>query len=433
MKALPPKLPVAIVALTTLHLFSEPALAQSCEIPPAGEVLCDEVVIDGTQRVRAYDPASATPTGYLHIRAHTITITETGVIDATGSGYQTLYVGSEPTNGSGPGGGARGAPAFMGAPAPGGGGAHLGSGGLGMLDVSLCTASANAVGGAAYDDAMAPNALGDVLTAMGSAGAGSYCGDSGNQLRGGGRGGGVVILTAGKIDLRGRILANGQGRAELGPNLLGCGPGAGAGGSIVLDTYELSIGGAGLLAAVGGDSPRTRDAQNMDATNSWGGAGGGGLITVFAQTAPVLTADASGGSADCSEGFAGDGVAVLLPPNGCVDADADGFENAICGGTDCHDGVAEIHPDGVERCDGVDNDCDGAIDEDPETLCPAGSGTICVEGTCRPSETEGGGGGVPDQVPEAVLGGGLCAIGGKTDGAWLLACALALLWRRRRS
>jgi hypothetical protein len=48
----------------------------------------------------------------------------------------------------------------------------------------------------------------------------------------------------------------------------------------------------------------------------------------------------------------------------CQDADGDGFTAPACGGTDCDDQNASVHPWATEVCgDGVDNDCNGIIDD----------------------------------------------------------------------
>ncbi len=51
-----------------------------------------------------------------------------------------------------------------------------------------------------------------------------------------------------------------------------------------------------------------------------------------------------------------------LAPSGTLttDADKDGFS----AGVDCDDQDPAIHPEGEERCDGLDNNCDGAVDVD---------------------------------------------------------------------
>ena len=63
-----------------------------------------------------------------------------------------------------------------------------------------------------------------------------------------------------------------------------------------------------------------------------------------------------------------------------VDADADGYGNPsyrqracdqpsgyVADDTDCDDGDASAHPGAAELCDGVDNDCQGDVDEDDAT------------------------------------------------------------------
>jgi len=64
--------------------------------------------------------------------------------------------------------------------------------------------------------------------------------------------------------------------------------------------------------------------------------------------------------------------------NGCMneplDSDSDGYfaklapDGTFCGWNDCDDNLASVNPSAVEICDGIDNNCDGLIDEGVQIL-----------------------------------------------------------------
>ena len=62
----------------------------------------------------------------------------------------------------------------------------------------------------------------------------------------------------------------------------------------------------------------------------------------------------------------------------CWDNDGDGYDDEACGGDDCDDADAGVNPgmagqDCLETPDGIDNDCDGQIDEDQCQGCFIGA------------------------------------------------------------
>ncbi len=79
-----------------------------------------------------------------------------------------------------------------------------------------------------------------------------------------------------------------------------------------------------------------------------------------------------------------DGIGdVCDTPEQLQDVDRDGFTVAE---GDCDDSDASVHPGAAERCDGLDNDCDGVVDEG----CPAQDvdhdGFTAAEGDCDDSD-----------------------------------------------
>ncbi|MFT6396232.1 MAG: cysteine-rich repeat protein [Bradymonadia bacterium] len=68
------------------------------------------------------------------------------------------------------------------------------------------------------------------------------------------------------------------------------------------------------------------------------------------------------------------------------DATRDADEDGVCGDRDCRDDRTDTRPPspagaaGIEVCDGVDQNCDGIVDDNPEALCSIGA--VCAIGEC---------------------------------------------------
>lgn len=107
------------------------------------------------------------------------------------------------------------------------------------------------------------------------------------------------------------------------------------------------------------------------------------------------------------------------------DLDGDGFgTHPQCARIDCDDMSFGVHPGATEACNGLDEDCDGAIDEDlGESFCGAGACQTlvrnCIDG--RPSACLPSPGGTPetcngidddcDGETDEGLGGDTCGVG----------------------
>ncbi|MFO0757747.1 MAG: putative metal-binding motif-containing protein [Byssovorax sp.] len=330
-----------------------------------GDAYYSELTVakDAVLLVDAYDGAKGL--GQLHIHANVITVAAGGTISAVGAGFR----GRDAMDGEGPSG-SMGGGAWPGmSNAPGGGGANGGDGAPGLI--SMCTSVASIGGKATYDP----------MKALGLGSAGGAANVTSNLATRGGNGGGLVILEAASVVIDGLVDVSGASPPALG----GVGPGGGAGGSIFIHAGTLT--GKGILRAKGGDGAHGAgdDAVPIEPNN--GGGGSGGVVRISGPQRPAsLMVDLGGGaSGDCAANHGKDGVEKdEVQAGACVDADGDKIIAKACGGMDCDDSDASVNPGITEVCNGVDDNCDGQIDEG-ESLCSSGS--QCVDGACVPSAT----------------------------------------------
>lgn len=420
--------------MTALGLLAVPAVASAEVIDGKTATLKGTVtykdlsLINGaTIKVLPNTGSTDMEGGRLHIKANSISIDATSKIDGIGAGFTgNPYDMSAGTGNAVPGSNGGGK---MGNPFTPGSGGGYGGQGAAAADAS-CMPIAMISGGLAFYNA-------NPVFELGSAGGAANVMTLGTA---GASGGALITLEAAKIVIDGSVLVDGASSQAVS----GLGRGAGSGGAIHILSYNLS--GMGLLSAKGGNGAHgngSANPQNPYPANN-GGGGGGGVIVVEANMMGSISMNADGGSTgDCLPALAGgSGVTTFTMTTACIDADGDGFFAAECESdktkADCDDASNTINPMAVEACDGVDNNCDGKTDEEPDastSLCPAGK--QCVMGDCVAVMVDAGSdaeepdaGGVPDHVD---FGGGCDVSGaGAAGGATFAALATMLLARVAR-
>jgi len=259
----PPITPTATVAAT---------VTASPTGPPPGPTSAD-LILDGgraqlaggqvfrvvrlTNRAQLeIQPHSGSPdTGRLDIRAERFIVDRTSRIVGDEAGYR----GRERSPGEGPGGGDGGAATVDG----GGGGAYGGAGGDGVLDGRRDPAGR---GGRPYGTSSGPD------IEPGSAGGAPGSADSPGDPGRGGHGGAALSVIADTIVISGTIGVSG----EDGMVSRNDAAGGGAGGGVLLRGRRVEL--SGRITAEGGDGGDTDDG---------GGGGGGGRIKIFYEVGDV--------------------------------------------------------------------------------------------------------------------------------------------------
>lgn len=272
----------------------------------------EQVIVRGTLRVKSVADGGS---GSLTIKAPSILVATTGVVDASSAGpLGGLPSPTADHGGFGGGGEGRSCGGGVGGSVgqAGSGGSYGGQGAKPTNNWAndACTSCDDNVGGnhcyGAVGAVYGTNDGADIAVGSGGGAAGNSEGCAGAGGRGG-KGGGSIAIVGNTVTIDGVLRANGETPPD--PVLATecedyrASGGGGSGGGIVVSAIT-SLAGAGALVANGGGGGKALG--DLDSTWGWGGGGGGGgRVKVFAAATTfggILTASAGAGGTIPAEG-----------------------------------------------------------------------------------------------------------------------------------
>ena len=118
-------------------------------------------------------------------------------------------------------------------------------------------------------------------------------------------------------------------------------------------------------------------AMTMYADNDADGFGGETMTSSCDENATMVTGDCDDSSSSINPDatdIVGDNIDQNCDLIDGIDSDDDGYASSESGGDDCDDTDASTNPLTAEVCDGIDNNCDGLVDDDDPAVDASAKG-----------------------------------------------------------